>query len=664
MESRRSSIISMSAVIIGLLVRIQLHEISTINAQEDNHQCPPSSCGKIHNISYPFRLKDDPKHCGRKRYTLSCENNITILYLYSGKYNVEAINYNNYTIRLVDSNFHKGNCSFIPLYSLASFNFSYSDLYSTVLYRAKLLPIPLVETRIFMTCENPVNSPLYVDTAPCITSKRPYYSYIMVRGNLSVDRMEDSCRTQLVVMSSWKRKNIKKKNTTSSYMDIHNELLYGFELSWLITFLKKDPGPYDNCYLNDSGKGVTCYVDNSCPSDYPTFEHCVYYWLALSLLALGYVAAKITIGTPCVVVLLIYKWRRRHLSMYDSIEDFLQSHNNLVPIRYSYSNIKKMTKGFKVKLGEGGYGCVYKGKVRSGRLVAVKILGKLKADGQEFVNEVSTIGRIHHTNVVQLTGFCVEGSKRALVYEFMSNGSLDKHIFSQEGIKTLSCKKMFEISLGVAHGIEYLHRGCDMQILHFDIKPHNILLDENFNPKVSDFGLARLCPLDKSIVSLTAARGTIGYIAPELFYKNIGGVSYKADVYSFGMLLMEMASRRKNLNAVAEHSSQIYFPSWVYDQFNEGKDIEMQDVSEEEMKIIRKMVIVALWCIQLKPSDRPSMNKVIEMLEAEIECLQMPPRPYLCPRQDSVDGATEGSNSTWPSSILPAELESSEISLI
>jgi hypothetical protein len=112
-------------------------------------------------------------------------------------------------------------------------------------------------------------------------------------------------------------------------------------------------------------------------------------------------------------------------------------------------------------------------------------------------------------------------------------------------------------------------------------------------------------------------------MAPELFYKNIGGVSYKADVYSFGMLLMKMAGRRKNLNAVAEHTSQIYFPTWVYDQLNDGKDIEIEDATDEEKKIGKKMIIVALWCIQMMPGDRPSMNKVVQMLEGEVECLQM-----------------------------------------
>ncbi|KAL7229966.1 hypothetical protein ACSBR2_008503 [Camellia fascicularis] len=348
-------------------------------------------------------------------------------------------------------------------------------------------------------------------------------------------------------------------------------------------------------------------------------------------------AGRALFGMPFMFVFLIYKFRRRHLSMFDDIEDFLRSQNNLMPIMYSYIDIVKMTRSFTDKLGEGGYGCVYKGMLRSGHPVAIKILDKSKANGQDFINEVATIGRIHHINVVRLIGFCVERSKRALVYEFMPNGSLEKYIFSQEGNVHISCTQMYEISLGVARGIEYLHRGCDIQILHFDIKPHNILLDENFTPKLSDFGLAKLYPINDSIVSLTAARGTMGYMAPELFYKNIGGISYKADVYSFGMLLMEMAGRRRNLNVFADHTSQIYFPSWVYDQSREGRDIEMGETTEEERVMVKKMIIVALWCIQMNPGDRPSMNKVVEMLEGNVELLQMPPKPSLCPQEMPVE---------------------------
>lgn len=233
----------------------------------------------------------------------------------------------------------------------------------------------------------------------------------------------------------------------------------------------------------------------------------------------------------------------------------------------------------------------------------------------------------------------------------MPNGSLNKHIFLPEVCTVLSYDQMYDIALGVARGIEYLHQGCDMQILHFDIKPHNILLDKNFIPKVPDFGLAKLYPTNDSIVSLTAARVTLGYMAPELFYKNIGGVSYKADVYSFGMLLMEMAGRRKNKNAFAEHSSQIYFPTWVYDQLQNGNDVEiLEDATEEEKKMEKKMIIVALWCIQMKPNDRPSMNKVVQMLEGEVECLQMPSKPFLSSLDNTETGGGENSNQSNESS--------------
>jgi serine/threonine protein kinase len=284
-------------------------------------------------------------------------------------------------------------------------------------------------------------------------------------------------------------------------------------------------------------------------------------------------------------------------------------------------------------VGEGGFGSVYRGKLSSGPFVAIKMLGKPKGSGQDFINEVATIGMIHHANVVRLIGFCFDRSKRALVYEFMPNGSLDKYISSTEDAISLTYKQMYEISLGVARGIAYLHEGCDMQILHFDIKPHNILLDENFISKVSDFGLAKLYPNDISVVTLTAARGTIGYMAPELFYKNIGGVSYKADVYSFGMLLMEMASKKRNSNQYADRSSGFFYPIWIYDQLIEEREIEMDEFTSEEMINVKKMFITALCCVQLKPSDRPSMNKVIEMLEGNIENIEIPPKPSIYPNE-------------------------------
>ncbi|XP_071912641.1 rust resistance kinase Lr10-like [Coffea arabica] len=326
-----------------------------------------------------------------------------------------------------------------------------------------------------------------------------------------------------------------------------------------------------------------------------------------------------------------------------------------MPIRYSYKEIKTMTKNFEEKLGEGGYGLVYKGKLRSGGAVAVKMLNKSKANGQEFINEVATIGRIHHVNVVRLVGFCVTASKHALVYDYMPNGSLDKLIFSncQNG-SPLSWKQVCDIAKGVAHGIEYLHQGCDMQILHFDIKPHNILFDENFVPKVSDFGLVKLYPMQKSIATLTAVRGTLGYMAPELFYKKIGRVSHKTDVYSYGMLLMEMAGRRRNVDAHAEHSSQIYFPSWIYDKFDQVQEMEIGDhATEEEKTITRKLILIALWCIQMTPDDRPSMREVLEMLEGDASGLKLPPKPLFYPPDSPISMQRSSDSSSSNESTAP-----------
>ncbi|KAF7147092.1 hypothetical protein RHSIM_Rhsim03G0203500 [Rhododendron simsii] len=397
-----------------------------------------------------------------------------------------------------------------------------------------------------------------------------------------------------------------------SLLDFNRELWYGFEASWGILRI----------FCDMCRERASCFGDSVNVAAICDFEPCLF----LSSFLRAVLATRFLFA-PCVFGFLFYKFSRRHLSMYDKIEGFLQSQNHLVPIRYSYSDIKKMTNGFRDKLGEGGCGSVYKGKLQSGPPVAVKLLSKPKANGQEFINEVGTIGRIHHVNVVQLIGYCAERSKRALVYDFMPNGSLEKYIFSPEGKLSLSCKQMYKISLGVARGIGYLHQGCDMQILHFDIKPHNILLNENFTPKVSDFGLAKSYPTNNSIVTMTAVRGTPGYIAPEFLDQSIGGVSHKADVYSFGMMLLEMAGKRKNYNPSA-NSSQRFFPLWVYDQFAEGKNIQIGETTEAENEMVKKMMFVALWCIQTSPSDRPSMNKVVEMLEGNIELLHMPTKPF------------------------------------
>ncbi|KAH0692141.1 hypothetical protein KY285_019238 [Solanum tuberosum] len=354
------------------------------------------------------------------------------------------------------------------------------------------------------------------------------------------------------------------------------------------------------------------------------------------------VAAAVTSsvgGIAVVVVLLLYlrtkcsfiSWKTKGED-YRNVKAFLKNHGSLALRKYSYSEVKKMTEYFKNKLGQGGYGSVYKGKLHNESLVAVKVLKESKGGGEEFINEVASISRTSHINIVSLVGFCFEGQHRALIYDFMPNGSLEKFIYDAKcgTNRQLGWQTLYDISLGIARGLEYLHRGCNTRILHFDIKPHNILLDEDFCPKISDFGLAKLCNNKESIVSLLGARGTIGYIAPEIVCKNIGGVSHKSDVYSYGMMVLEMVGGRKNADVVVDHTSEIYFPHWIYKQIDQKKELGLTGIVEEEdKKLAEKMILVSLWCIQTDPSSRPSISMVIEMLQGELECLQMPPKPFL-----------------------------------
>nr|XP_051223219.1 rust resistance kinase Lr10-like isoform X10 [Lolium perenne]XP_051223220.1 rust resistance kinase Lr10-like isoform X11 [Lolium perenne] len=315
------------------------------------------------------------------------------------------------------------------------------------------------------------------------------------------------------------------------------------------------------------------------------------------------------------------------------VEMFLKTYGTSKPTRYTFSEVKKISRRFKLKVGQGGFGSVYKGELPNGVPVAVKVLENSTGEGEVFINEVATIGLIHHANIVRLLGFCSEGTRRALLYEFMPNESLEKYIFSRESHvfqDLLVPQKMLDIALGIARGMEYLHQGCNQRILHFDIKPHNILLDYNFTPKISDFGLAKLCARDQSIVTLTAARGTMGYIAPELYSRNFGGVSYKSDVYSFGMLVLEMVSGRRNSDQGIDSQNEVYLPEWIYEKVTTGQDsVLTRELTEEEKVKMRQLAIVALWCIQWNPKNRPSMTNVVNMLTGKLQNLQIPPKPFV-----------------------------------
>ncbi|TYI29309.1 hypothetical protein ES332_A05G307300v1 [Gossypium tomentosum] len=331
-----------------------------------------------------------------------------------------------------------------------------------------------------------------------------------------------------------------------------------------------------------------------------------------------------------------------------TMNQFLNDIEKEKPIRFTSLQLRIATDNFSTLLGSGGFGAVYKGVLSNETMVAVKVLHGTsdKRIEQQFMAEVGTIGRVHHFNLVRLYGFCFDKNLRALVYEYLPNGSLDRFLFTQE--KKLGFEKLHEIAVGTAKGIGYLHEECQQRIIHYDIKPENILLDSKFCPKVADFGLAKLCNRENTHMSMTGGRGTPGYAAPELWMPY--PITHKCDVYSFGMLLFEIIGRRRNLN-VQLPESQEWFPRWVWKNIESNGDIgelmEACEIEEGNRETVERKVKTALWCVQYRAERRPLMGMVVKMLDGAAEIPQ-PSNPFehLLDHNSTIVAAGV-SSSTW-----------------
>ncbi|GLT31704.1 hypothetical protein SLA2020_064220 [Shorea laevis] len=301
----------------------------------------------------------------------------------------------------------------------------------------------------------------------------------------------------------------------------------------------------------------------------------------------------------------------------DVEEDYL-GHISGTSTRFSYEELKDTTNNFSNKLGEGGFGCVFQGTLPGSTHVAVKCLDGFGPVKKSFIAEVETIGSIHHFNLVRLVGFCAEKTRMLLVYEYMCNGSLDQWIFYKDKALVLGWQCRRKIILDIAKGLAYLHEGCRQKIIHLDIKPQNILLDENFNAKVSDFGLSKLVGREQSQI-VTTMRGTPGYMAPEWLNSTI---TEKVDVYSFGIVVLEILCGRKNVDRSLPEGD-VHLVSLFKKKVEDRQLLDLVDKCNEEMQSnaaeVVEMMKAAACCLQGEYASRPSMSIVVKFLEGKMD---------------------------------------------
>ncbi|XP_010919126.1 probable serine/threonine-protein kinase At1g01540 [Elaeis guineensis] len=287
---------------------------------------------------------------------------------------------------------------------------------------------------------------------------------------------------------------------------------------------------------------------------------------------------------------------------------------------YTLRELEGATGGFAEEnvIGEGGYGIVYRGLLANNTTVAVKNLLNNRGQAEkEFRVEVDTIGRIRHKNLVRLLGYCVEGAYRLLVYEYVDNGNLDQWLHGDVGVVSpLTWDIRMKIILGTAKGLAYLHEGLEPKVVHRDVKSSNILLDQQWNPKVSDFGLAKLLCSERSYVT-TRVMGTFGYVAPE--YASTGMLNERSDVYSFGVLIMEIISGRAPVD-YTKPPSEVNLVEWLKIMVGDRKAEQVVDPKMPEKpspKALKRALLVALRCVDPDAAKRPKMGRVIHMLEMD-----------------------------------------------
>ncbi|KAF8095941.1 hypothetical protein N665_0320s0068 [Sinapis alba] len=336
-----------------------------------------------------------------------------------------------------------------------------------------------------------------------------------------------------------------------------------------------------------------------------------------------------------VVAVLSYRVTKRVKKSYDTTaaDDGGDDITTAGSLQFDFKVIEAATDKFSIsnKLGQGGFGKVYKGSLPNGLQVAVKRLSQTSGQGEkEFKSEVVLVAKLQHRNLVKLLGFCLEREEKILVYEFVSNKSLDYFLFDSSKQSQLDWTTRYKIIGGIARGILYLHQDSRLTIIHRDLKAGNILLDADMNPKVADFGMARIFEIDQTEANTRRVVGTYGYMSPE--YAMYGQFSMKSDVYSFGVLVLEIISGRKNSSLYQMDGSVCNLVTYTWRLWSKGSPLELVDVSfgdKYQRNEISRCIHIALLCVQEDTGDRPTMSAIVQMLTTSSISLAVPRPPGL-----------------------------------